>query len=134
MNDSCFFFFNLTLTRMCTVVSNVSLNNICDLDTVTASGKRKKKKISHVSKLTHAVVREILISANSAENHQFLLRVFEVVFHLWWEKFSQFLFFSSWIFENNMSSCGSCVYRLKSVFSLRSWASLFSLWVDTPPR
>lgn len=46
---------------MCTVVS---LNTIFDLDTVTALGGNF---FSHVSKLTHAVTRDISFPANSAE-------------------------------------------------------------------
>lgn len=44
INDSfCLYYSTLNSNCMCTVVSNVSLNNICNCDTVTVAGKKHKQ-------------------------------------------------------------------------------------------
>lgn len=68
INDSFCSPHKLTMTRMCTVVSNVSLSNIGNLDTVTASGK---KMIPHVHIKTDSCSRKRKkknrVAANSAD-------------------------------------------------------------------
>lgn len=70
INDSFCSPHKLTMTRMCTVVSNVSLSNIGNLDTVTASGK---KMTPHVRIKTDSCSRK---RKKKIESQQILLKLF----------------------------------------------------------
>lgn len=82
------FFLNLTLICMCTVVSNVSLNNICDLETVLLH--RDERTISpHTPKTdscshyrNHIVCKFCQDNFCHVPVKSFVLLI--VVFHLWW--------------------------------------------------
>lgn len=67
INDRFFFsllfvFFELAMTRMCTVVSNASPDNICNLFIITAS---RNKRIPNALKPTHAVIGRAVSSAEA---------------------------------------------------------------------
>lgn len=99
----------LTMTRMCTVVSNVSLSNIGNLDTITASGK---KMTPHVRIKTDSCSRK---RKKKIESQQILLK----------------LFLLGLLFYSPSPSSG---VKVSSVRFVTLWKELVRLAADPRPR